>query len=502
MKDPADKTNANEADAFVGRKAKDESRFPKSGYYRPTKATIEWALNNNKQFAKGGITYSDIYITGDAPGKNIFAGGAKPELIQTFSRTPVLSKITPISKFANGGVSQSTPVDSNTMNTVSTVGGSGGFFTKFAMNRAKAKLDDLQMRSNIAQAIEQLGGEVPGNYMSASEKSLAKALSRAVTNYTKEQKQKKKPSKTASTNKLSADAKATGIKEIDTTQKTMPVFVTNEFANDKVLINKLDEINFSITDNFSTLMMGLGTGFQLAAPMGVGVGFFGGLLGTGMANMISSKVASALKMGATAMGEMFGMSTGGSVTRAATGGFIPKFASGGKHSIITGDAPGKNIFAGGAKPELVKSSGDMDIIPLNKTGKENQTKISRMNASERKNALATAISSHVVKFNYSLPDGVNEVSNEGEAIKVYSVKPGINDIINVNGEEITLMQLLSGVYTHLGAILATSTANSQILTAIASKPTATVSTAAPAAENPNPFAGGFPNSLDSILGGN
>ena len=42
--------------------------------------------------------------------------------------------------------------------------------------------------------------------------------------------------------------------------------------------------------------------------------------------------------------------------------------------------------------------------------------------------------------------GVSEVSNTGEAIKVYSVKPGIADPIETANGTFSVMDLLSGIY--------------------------------------------------------
>lgn len=320
LKDPADKSVANEADSFVGRSAKESSRFPKNGFYKPTKATIAWAINNNKQFATGGYSFSDTYITGDARGNNIFSGGAKPELVQTFSKSPIVSKITPIKKYANGGFSVSEWKNTNMeayggihkdleaeqqmLANAQALGAKVGGRTMKKLNKEMDKvkeiMNQIQMRSNIAQAIQQMGGEVPADLMNIKEKSLVKILSKTIRNYMKERKKGKAPSRASSSGKLSNDANSAGIKEIDSSKKAMPVFVTNEYANGRELFNSLDTINSSITGNFSTLMTGLGSGFQLVAPYGVGAGFFSGLIGTGVASNIATMAADAMATAAHA----------------------------------------------------------------------------------------------------------------------------------------------------------------------------------------------------------
>lgn len=190
------------------------------------------------------------------------------------------------------------------------------------------------------------------------------------------------------------------------------------------------------------------------------------------------------------------------ITTARTGARIARLASGGTASI-TGDAPSSNIFANGARPELVQSSGDMVVTPLHKGGTSTKQTVNRMTLAERSSALATSVASHVIKVSYTLPSGAQDISNQGEAIKVYNVKPGISDNVDLgNGMSASLITLVANIYTQLSSMFTQDQANSQLLSTIAAN-TASTGTSAnnQSTAQGNPFAGGFPTSLDDILSG-
>ena len=190
------------------------------------------------------------------------------------------------------------------------------------------------------------------------------------------------------------------------------------------------------------------------------------------------------------------------IITARTGARIARLASGGTASI-TGDAPSSNIFANGARPELVQSSGDMVVTPLHKGGTSTKQTVNRMTLAERSSALATSVASHVIKVSYTLPSGAQDISNQGEAIKVYNVKPGISDNVDLgNGTSASLITLVANIYTQLSSRFTQDQANSQLLSTIAAN-TASIGTSAnnQSTAQGNPFAGGFPTSLDDILSG-
>ena len=299
-------------------------------------------------------------------------------------------------------------------------------------------------------------------------------------------------------------------REINDEGGIKPVFVVNSAlgANEGILA-ALYQIDSSINDNFTALLTGLsGTTTQLiTAPYGVGqaTSINPSMVAASVKLGISNAAIDIAKSTLKSVGEKFGaMNTGGTVSRAHTGAAIrrrniARFQSGGT-SIITGDAAGNDIFAHGAKPELVQSNGDMIVTPLNKMGTQNNQRISRMTTTERKAALATGISSHIVRYAYKLPADATDLTDTGEAIKVFNVKPGVTDPIIINGAETTLAELVAGIYAQLTALTTEGAAATQLLGAIAGN------TAAPKISNKsvsaNPFTGGFPDSLDGITGGN
>lgn len=182
---------------------------------------------------------------------------------------------------------------------------------------------------------------------------------------------------------------------------------------------------------------------------------------------------------------------------AATGGFIKNSLN---NSVITGDSIGSNIFKGGARPEIVRSNGDISVTPLNPVGRETkQSSISRLNSTERASAMSVGMASHVIKFHNKITDG-EEITNSGEAIKVYSVKPGITDIVKLNnGNETSLINLISDIYTSINALVASTSLNTNLLSTIAAKPVGGVSVNNVAGGNP--FSDGISSGMEKILGG-
>lgn len=301
---------------------------------------------------------------------------------------------------------------------------------------------------------------------------------------------------TLETSKISNTAKSIGIKKIFKAA-AIPAYLVND--NDeliKTIKSSASGVAGVISDNFASLKVGL-SNYVVTAPMGVGAMTSPTLLASGIKDKVLNAALDAADTAAETAMSAFTANTGGVVSNTLKR--VPRFATGGINRVITGDAAGKNIFANGAKPELVSSNSDISITPLNKTGTESRSKISRMTQAERNQALATAISSHVIKFSYKLPDGLEELSNVGEAIKVYDVKPGLSDEISVGGTTTTVADMLAGILTALTSLTTNSVTGNQLLTAIAAKPTASNSSVDVGG---NPFAGGFTSNLDGILGGN
>lgn len=298
-----------------------------------------------------------------------------------------------------------------------------------------------------------------------------------------------------------------------TVQPAIPVVLTNNQVNSAValtrnIVNSIEDVGETISSGFSTLYAGLANDIA-AGPFIAGTitrpGFLVGSSVSKLKSLATSALVTANNM--TQLGITGNlMNSGGTVSPLSTPAIVRKplaitrFATGGT-SAITGDAAGSNIFANGARPELVQSSGAMTVTPLNPAGTQTKQRISRMTTAERSKALSVGVSSHVVKLSYELPSGATDVSNPGEAIKVYDVKPGISDTISVgNGESTSLIAMISGIYSALTSLLSTQTAGNQLLTVIGAN-TAKSGNNANSSTNQNPFAGGFPTELDGILEG-
>lgn len=298
-----------------------------------------------------------------------------------------------------------------------------------------------------------------------------------------------------------------------TVQPAIPTVLTKSQFNDitalaRNITNSVEDVGETISSGFSTLYKGL------ASDVAVGPFIAGTITRPGF--LVGSAIEGVKKLATTALvtannitqlgitGTL--MNSGGTVSPLSTPATVRKapaitrFATGGT-SAITGDAAGPNIFANGARPELVQSSGSMTVTPLNPAGSQTKQRISRMTTAERSKALSVGVSSHVVRLSYELPSGATDVSNPGEAIKVYDVKPGISDQISIgNGESTSLIAMISGIYSALTNILSTQAAGNQLLTVIGAN-TARSKNAANSSINQNQFAGGFPTELDGILEG-
>lgn len=384
-----DRKNADYIDQQVGRTAKDSTRFPnqqpnQEKKYKPTNATLKYAIDNNMPFDPNSTVVSDI--TTEDSKKNSKKKNAV-RVLSVFTETEKLSKF-----------SVRTDIHSN-------------------------GLDDMSL------------------------------------------------------------------------QPVIPVFVTNDTlitdgtSYDSEVKSAINSLSSTITTSFTSFVGNVGPfPATLTTPT------------TGAATAIQK----AKEIAEQAATQSFNMaeyvknisSNIGTSSRVFTGGKITRFATGGT-AAITGDSSKANMFANGAKPELVQSTGDMTVQPLNKAGTENRQKVSRLSTTERRNALATAISSHVVKFNYQLP-GTTELSNTGEAIKVYNVKPGIADPVETRNGTFSVMDLLSGIYGLLVEMNATESSQVGLLGEIAKN---TIPTSSGGSSGSSPFTGGFPDSLDGILSG-
>ena len=294
------------------------------------------------------------------------------------------------------------------------------------------------------------------------------------------------------------------------TQAT-PVFMVNDMVKSYDLSKQLTSIDYTLLKGFSELELGL-SAETVSAPGGVGIVTRPNLVASGInntkdqiiADLIDTAAKDRLEKIITAntggiISPIKKLSTGGKVSSGTTASFN-RFASGGTASVITGDSAGSNIFSGGAKPELVQSNGSISVTPLNSASTATSEKTSTLSSTDRNKALAVSAASHVIKYSYTLPNGAEDVSNVGEAIKTFSVKPGIMDDVDVAGQTTSLMLMLANIYAQLVSIGNSETTGNSLLTAIAATASSSNSNTAPSTVN-NPFAGTFSNTMDTILEG-
>jgi hypothetical protein len=131
--------------------------------------------------------------------------------------------------------------------------------------------------------------------------------------------------------------------------------------------------------------------------------------------------------------------------------------------------------------------------------------ITRMTSTERNKPMSVGISSHLVSYNREL-QGAND-NGDKQALKVYAVNPGITDMVDVNGANVSLIGLVSDAVTRLSNIEGLLSINNQqndatiAATAAVSAGINRLKSSSSGSSGMNPFAGGFPSDLDEILTG-
>jgi predicted hydrocarbon binding protein len=196
-----------------------------------------------------------------------------------------------------------------------------------------------------------------------------------------------------------------------------------------------------------------------------------------------------------------------SLTGLSTGG-RGRYVGGNKTSqFISGDSRNKS-----PNPEQVSINWDKktyNVKPIPQFadgGSQRATsgQVTRMTAGERNIPMSVGISSHTITYNRSLGKDVKD-NGSNEALKVYSVNPGLSDLLEVNGKSVSAIGLMSDMTDRLSRIEGLLAIGNEQRNAVA---TATAATAAliPKLANKsggsNPFAGGgFTSELDDILKG-
>lgn len=127
-----------------------------------------------------------------------------------------------------------------------------------------------------------------------------------------------------------------------------------------------------------------------------------------------------------------------------------------------------------------------------KPTKPTVSNVKKLSDNERLTAFGVSFREATVKYDAK----ISGETEDNVALKVYPVTPGINDKVEINGKEISLIELISGLYgsvVNIEGILGQSLEVSKI---IAAKPVGTVSTGSNSIQEET-----FPSNLDSILRG-
>jgi hypothetical protein len=198
--------------------------------------------------------------------------------------------------------------------------------------------------------------------------------------------------------------------------------------------------------------------------------------------------------------EMAGLATGGK------GRAVGSLAKKTTH-FISGDSLNKKPNPEQVSVNWANKSYTVKPIPqfAEGGGQSASGQITRMTSTERNKPMSVGISSHLVTYNREL-QGASD-NGDKQALKVYAVNPGITDMVDVNGSNVSLIGLVSDAVIRLSNIEGLLSVNNQ-------QNDATIAATSAVAANinrlkssssgkggMNPFAGGFPSDLDEILTG-
>jgi hypothetical protein len=198
--------------------------------------------------------------------------------------------------------------------------------------------------------------------------------------------------------------------------------------------------------------------------------------------------------------EMAGLATGGKGR--AVGSLSKKTTH-----FISGDSLNKKPNPEQVSVNWANKSYTVKPIPqfAEGGGQSASGQITRMTSTERNKPMSVGISSHLVTYNREL-QGASD-NGDKQALKVYAVNPGITDMVDVNGSNVSLIGLVSDAVIRLSNIEGLLSVNNQqndATIAATSAVAANISRLKSSSSGKggmNPFAGGFPSDLDEILTG-
>lgn len=273
-------------------------------------------------------------------------------------------------------------------------------------------------------------------------------------------------------------------------QPAMPVWIVNgftEYLNEHVesgfekVVSANSAIYTYLSSSLPVLFAGLqqaGTAFNLEGPAATAAAVMDNVMGA--MDVVFAKMKSDNLKGLV---EMY--ATGG--TGKATKPSVSLSPSNSYSQFMTGDSTD-----GKENPEMVSvdwNNRQFAVKPVKPTV-EGSTKLTD---NERLTAFGVSFREGTVRYR-------NDISGDTDddiALKVYPVTPGINDKVEVNGQEVSMIELMAGMYGSVMSIQGLLGQSVELTRAIAAKPVAVQSSS----DSGSSVGESFPTNLDGILRG-
>jgi len=296
-----------------------------------------------------------------------------------------------------------------------------------------------------------------------------------------EELEKKNKGKTVGTDFLSETSNMLGVKMVRK-EPAMPVFVTNKSVR--------TDVGSILIEGISMLVRALTIATD---PLGVTAGAVKDSL-----SAIADQTG-----GVSELIKLAGFATGGIGRQGGMSNKTTHFIVG--DSLSKRPNPEQVAIDWKSKSYSVKPVPTLDAAKsVSGNGQSDSGQFSRMTSSERGQPLSVGISSHLITYDRSL-QGANDKGDK-QALKVYAVNPGITDLVDINGSNVSLIGLVADMTTRLASIEGLLSINNQQNQAVIAATTATSRNVSKMGSSSgrslNPFAsGGFPSELDEILTG-
>ena len=269
-----------------------------------------------------------------------------------------------------------------------------------------------------------------------------------------------------------------------------PVWLVNgftEYLNNiteegfKDLVTSTSAIYTYLSTAMPVLFQGLqqaGTSFNMAGPAAIAAGI--------MENVVAGLDVAFDKLRSTEDDIKTQKYATGGTGKAAKPQKISLKEIGGYSQFMAGDSPN-----GKENAEMVSIDWNNRQFAVKPT-QPTVSNVKKLSDNERLTAFGVSFREATVKYDAK----ISGETEDNVALKVYPVTPGINDKVEIDGKEISLIELMSGLYgsvVNIEGILGQSLEVSKI---IAAKPVGTVSTGNSSVQEET-----FPSNLDSILRG-